>query len=80
MKKAGRDMSELQSAGLVFPLFTDPNKPADLARSIETSVPPQLEKGIDSLTIKPSQFIDNPDEMPAFLAEVDRRVEALVNC
>jgi hypothetical protein len=28
--------------------------------------------------VKPSQFIDDPKEMPAFLREVDRRIEALL--
>jgi probable F420-dependent oxidoreductase len=77
MSKAGRKISELKSGGMVFPKFSDPDKPADLARSIERSVPPLIEKGIDSLTIKPSQFIDDPSEMPAFLKEFDRRIEAL---
>jgi hypothetical protein len=62
----------------VWPLFTDSHQPADLARSIEASVPPFLERGVDSIAIKPSQFINHPSEMPAFLREVDRRIEALV--
>jgi hypothetical protein len=62
---------------LIFPVFTDPTKVADLARSIETSLPPLLAAKVDFITIKPSQFIDDPAEMPAFLREVDRRVEAL---
>jgi probable F420-dependent oxidoreductase len=70
MEKAGRK--------LVFPLFTDPDKAADLARSIEASVPPLIENGIHSITIKPSQFIDDPSEMPGFLKEFDRRIEALI--
>jgi len=78
MRKAGRDVSALKTSGLVFPVFTHPAKPADLARSIEASVPPFVEAGVHSITIKPSQFIDEPDEMPAFLREVDRRIEALV--
>jgi len=68
----------LKTSGLVFPVFTHPAKPADLARSIEASVPPFVEAGVHSITIKPSQFIDDPGEMPAFLREVDRRIEALV--
>jgi probable F420-dependent oxidoreductase len=78
MEKAGRKLSELKTSGLVFPLFTDPDKAADLARSIEASVPPLIENGIHSITIKPSQFIDDPSEMPGFLKEFDRRIEALI--
>jgi len=78
MERAGRKLADLKTSGLVFPVFADPNEPADLARSIETSVPPLIEMGVHSVTIKPSQFIDDPSEMPAFLREVDRRVTALV--
>jgi probable F420-dependent oxidoreductase len=78
MEKAGRELSELKTSGLVFPFFTDPDKAADLARSIEASVPPLIENGIDSITVKPSQFIDDPSEMPGFLKEFDRRIEALI--
>ena len=77
MRKAGRDFSALKTSGLVFPVFTEGDKPADLARSIDTSVPPLLEAGVHSITIKPSQFIDDPGAMPAFLREVDRRIDAL---
>jgi probable F420-dependent oxidoreductase len=78
MQTAGRKVSDLITSGLVFPVFRDAKSAADLARSIETSVPTLLERGIDRITIKPSQFIDEPKEMPAFLNEVDRRIEALV--
>ncbi|MFN8624879.1 MAG: TIGR03619 family F420-dependent LLM class oxidoreductase [Candidatus Binatia bacterium] len=78
MGKAGRDVSSLKTSGLVFPIFTHPTKPADLARSIDTSVPPLLAAGVHSITIKPSQFIDHPNEMPTFLRAVDRRIDALV--
>jgi len=78
MKKAGRSVSELATGGLLLPVFDDPNEVANLERSIETFAAPLIEKGIDRLTLKPSQFIDDPKEMPAFLKEVDRRIEALV--
>jgi probable F420-dependent oxidoreductase len=78
MAKAGRTRSELKTSGLIFPVFTAPNRPADLARSVETSLPQLIQAGVDSVTIKPSQFIDDPGAMPAFLREVERQVEALV--
>jgi alkanesulfonate monooxygenase SsuD/methylene tetrahydromethanopterin reductase-like flavin-dependent oxidoreductase (luciferase family) len=78
MAKAGRTLSELRTGGLLVPVFDDPHATADLARSIDESLPPQLAAGIDSVTLKPSQFIDDPREMPAFLREVDRRIEALI--
>ena len=78
MKKAGRSMSELPSGGMLLPVFDDPNKVANLERSIETFLVPQLENGVDRVTLKPSQFIDDPKQMPAFLKDVARRIEALV--
>jgi alkanesulfonate monooxygenase SsuD/methylene tetrahydromethanopterin reductase-like flavin-dependent oxidoreductase (luciferase family) len=78
MEKAGRKLSELKTSGLIFPVFTTPNRPADLARSIETSMPQLIEAAVDSVTIKPSQFIDDPSAMPAFLGEAERRIGALV--
>jgi hypothetical protein len=78
MAEAGRDPAELITSGLVFPVFPGPDEPANLARSIETSLPPFLEAGVDRITIKPSQFIDDPSEMPAFLKDADRRIEALL--
>jgi probable F420-dependent oxidoreductase len=79
MEKAGRKMSELKTSGLLLPVFPEPDKPADLARSVEESLPPQLAAGVDSVTFKPSQFIDDPAQMPALLREFDRRIEALVS-
>jgi probable F420-dependent oxidoreductase len=78
MEKAGRQVSELITSGIVLPVFRGPNQVGDLARSIETSVVPLLQMGVDRITMKPSQFIDDPAEMPALLKEVQRRIEALV--
>lgn len=78
MRNAGRDPAQLETSGLVFPIFEDAYSCADLARSIEASVPASIAAGVDSITIKPSQFIDDPAQMPAFLRETDRRVSALV--
>jgi len=78
MKKAGRSVSEFPRGGMLLPVFEDPNKVANLEKSIETFLVPQLEQGLDRITLKPSQYIDDPKEMPAFLKEVYRRIEALV--
>jgi len=78
MQKAGRDISELPKGGMLLPVFDDPTKVANLERSIETFVVPLIESGADRIAIKPSQFIDDPDQMPNFLREVDRRIDALV--
>ena len=78
MKKAGRSVSEFPRGGMLLPVFEDPNKVANLEKSIETFLVPQLEQGLDRITMKPSQYIDDPKEMPAFLKKVYRQIEALV--
>jgi len=78
MKKAGRSLAELPSGGILLPVFDDPHRVANLERSIETFLVPQLARGVDRVTLKPSQFIDDPRQMPAFLKDVKRRIEALV--
>jgi len=78
MERAGRKVSDLKTSGLVFPVFHDANEPADLAQSVAESVPPLIEAGVDWITVKPSQFIDHPSEMPTFLREFDRRVEEML--
>jgi probable F420-dependent oxidoreductase len=78
MRKAGRSVSELATGGILFPVFDDPTQVANLERSIETFAAPLVAQEVDRITLKPSQFIDDPKQMPAFLREVDRRIEALV--
>jgi hypothetical protein len=78
MQKAGRSVSELPTGGMLLAVFDDPNKVANLELSIETFAAPLVAKGVDRIAIKPSQFIDDPKQMPSFLKEVDRRIEALL--
>jgi probable F420-dependent oxidoreductase len=75
MLKAGRSVAELEYVGTVYPTFHDPRQVADLGQAIESSVVPQLENGANVLVVKPSQFIDDPREMPAFLKSFYRAVE-----
>ncbi|MAE95763.1 MAG: F420-dependent oxidoreductase [Deltaproteobacteria bacterium] len=78
MKKAGRSVSEFPTGGMLIALFDDPTQCANLERSIETFAAPLVERGVDRITLKPSQFIDDPKEMPAFLKKVYRMIEELV--
>jgi hypothetical protein len=50
---------------------------ADLGQAL-ASIPAQLERGFATICIKPSQFIDDPREIPTFCREVVERVDALV--
>lgn len=74
MQQAGRDSADLKTSGLIFPVFPDARRPADLPRSIEASLPALVAAGVDIITVKPSQFIDDPQEMPGFLKECRNRV------
>ncbi|AMN47924.1 hypothetical protein ACG33_12610 [Steroidobacter denitrificans] len=76
MAQAGRSMADLRTSGLIFPVFSDARRPADLARSIEVSMPALVATGVDVVTVKPSQFIDDPQQMPRFLKECERLVAA----
>lgn len=77
MDKAGRDINSLKTSGLIFPDFPAEDQCANLDRSLEQSLPPLLEAGVDSITIKPSQYIDRPEQMPEFLEQCRKRVESL---
>ncbi len=78
MQEGGRDIAELEIMFPVMPEFDSKDKPADLAANIDRLIPPALEQRFNIIGIKPSCFIDDPDEMGSFCREVVRRVEALI--
>lgn len=71
----GRDRSELELIGGTRATFPDDDSCADLGAAMAV-IPEQLEQGFTTICIKPSQFIDDPAELPAFCADVMRRAEA----
>jgi probable F420-dependent oxidoreductase len=73
---AGRDIAELELVGGTRGRFAGPNGVADLDEALAT-VPAQLERGFTTICIKPSQFIDDPNEIGTFCREVVERVDAL---
>jgi probable F420-dependent oxidoreductase len=76
MVAAGRDTAELEMVGGTRGRFADPDGVADLGEAL-SSIPAQLERGFTTICIKPSQFIDDPDEIGPFCRDVVRRVDAL---
>ncbi|WP_186453771.1 TIGR03619 family F420-dependent LLM class oxidoreductase [Denitratisoma sp. DHT3] len=74
MVAAGRKPEELKTSGLIFPCFPSVNEPADIPRSLAQSMPSLLEAGVDVITIKPSQYIDDPGQMPSLLKEFQQRI------
>jgi probable F420-dependent oxidoreductase len=73
---SGRDISELEMVGGTRGIFPDNGSCASLAPALE-SIPEQVAAGFTTFCIKPSQFIDDPDGVPAFCREVIKRVDAL---
>jgi probable F420-dependent oxidoreductase len=78
MTAAGRDIAELEIVGGTRGRFAGTDGVADLGEAL-ASIPAQLERGFTTICIKPSQFIDEPREIPAFCREVVERVDALVS-
>jgi probable F420-dependent oxidoreductase len=77
MGAAGRELAELEMVGGTRGRFDGPKGVADLGKAL-ASIPAQLERGFVTICIKPSQFIDDPREIPTFCREVVERVDALV--
>jgi alkanesulfonate monooxygenase SsuD/methylene tetrahydromethanopterin reductase-like flavin-dependent oxidoreductase (luciferase family) len=76
MAGAGRDIGELEMVGGTRGRFDGPDGVADLGEAL-ASIPPQLERGFTTICIKPSQFIDDPNQIGTFCHEVVERVDAL---
>jgi probable F420-dependent oxidoreductase len=73
---AGRDPGDLELIGGTRGRFPDPESVADLDEAL-ASIPRQIERGFRSICIKPSQFIDDPEEIGPFCRDVVQRVDAL---
>jgi len=76
MVAAGRDPAELEMVGGTRGRFADADGVADLGEAL-ASIPTQLERGFTTICIKPSQFIDDPNEIGPFCRDVVQRVDAL---
>jgi probable F420-dependent oxidoreductase len=76
LSAAGRDLRELELVGGIVGVFRDATSVASLNDAL-ASVPPQLAVGVTSLVVKPSQFIDDAAQFPAFAREVVAKVAAL---
>jgi probable F420-dependent oxidoreductase len=78
MVAAGRDPADLEMVGGMRGRFPDAKSVADLGVALAT-IPAQVERGFTTICLKPSQFIDDPDEIPALCREVVERVGTLVS-
>ena len=77
MAAAGRDPGELELVGGTRGRFPDATSLADLREALD-SVPEQVALGFTTICIKPSQFVDDPNDVPAFCRDAVIGVAALV--
>jgi probable F420-dependent oxidoreductase len=75
---AGRDPATLEMVGGTRGRFLGSEDVADLDGAL-ASIPAQLERGFTTICIKPSQFIDGPEQIGSFCRGVVRRVSALAS-
>lgn len=76
MADAGRDLADLELVGGTRAVFPDDDSVADLGQAMEP-IREQIEQGFTTFCFKPSQFIDDAADLPAFCRDVVRRVEAM---
>jgi probable F420-dependent oxidoreductase len=74
---AGRTLDELELVGGTRGRFPDASSVADLDEAL-ASIPAQVERGFTTICVKPSQFTDDPAELPALLRRIVDRTAALV--
>lgn len=77
-RPSGRNPEELEWVGGIRGRFPDDRSPADLDEALE-QIPRQAGRGFRSICVKPSQFIDSLDELPAFCRRVVARSTELVS-
>ncbi len=77
MAAAGRDPGEMEMVGGIRGDFPSGDAVADLGQAME-SLTGQWERGFTTFCVKPSMFIDDPGELPAFCQEVTRRAASLI--
>lgn len=75
LRAAGRDPASMEWIGGIRGRFPDDRGPADLDEAL-AQVPAQIARGFTSICVKPSQFIDDLDELPGFCRRVVERMGA----
>ncbi|WP_343906432.1 TIGR03619 family F420-dependent LLM class oxidoreductase [Nocardioides aquiterrae] len=76
LREAGRDPDEIEMVGGTRATFRDDDSVADLGAAM-APIAEQVEQGFTTFCVKPSQFIDSAEELPAFLRDVMCRAENL---
>jgi probable F420-dependent oxidoreductase len=76
LEAAGRGLGELELVGGIRPVFPDDASPSPLEPAL-AGLRAQLARGFTTICIKPSQFVDDVGELPAWCDEVVERVGEL---
>lgn len=69
LEAAGKNFDSFPKIGGIRAKLTDNDRPANLKESIP-SIIPQLEKGFNTICVKPNQFIDDANHIDDFLGEL----------
>jgi len=69
MAAAGRDLDSLELVGGTRGRFPDGSSAADLGEAL-AAIPEQVGRGFRTICIKPSQFTDDPADIPALLRAI----------
>ena len=69
LEAVGKDYDAFPKVGGIQAKFTSDDKPANLKDSMP-SIIPQLERGFNTICVKPNQFIDQADQIDDFLGEL----------
>ena len=75
MAEAGRDVADLEMVGGTRGTFPDASHPAPLDTALD-QIPEQVRRGFGTICIKPSQFTDDPAELPDLLRRIVAGVAA----
>ena len=77
LASAGRDPGEMEMVGGIRGTFPTSDSVADLGQAMKT-LPKQWKQGFTTFCVKPSMFIDDPRDLPAFCREALRRASNLI--
>jgi hypothetical protein len=69
MAEAGREPSELEMVGGTRGSFPDAGRPAPLEDALD-QIRGRVERGFGTICFKPSQFVDDPVEIPDLLRRI----------
>jgi len=77
MAAAGRDVGELEMVGGTRGAFPDARSVAPLDEALG-SIPEQVARGFTTICVKPSQFTDDPEELPSLLRRIVEHANGIV--